>query len=595
MRTITTSLTPLAHCMTTFAAAATRRLSTWILAAAVLAAVPGVSDVGSLRAQELPSGFCLNCMWERWSSGDWHWTTGLASKHAYGWGVDGGEHSSLKPGNCDVKHGICVIIMTDAHELTKEISDAVAANDIESLAKFAAMPVGQSVCRTLGHTGGGLRWQDDSRPRSGQIRPCWTDDRGGDRRTPRLLTRSMKHAPVPCLSPSGCSACQRRYALPAQEPEVVSGQVTCGDCVITLDTVVTIGGLSGPGLHVIDRFSGVAVDRRGRFLINGSGPPEISVFDSTGKFLRTVGRRGEGPGEYRSIRHIAVGPQYIHVFDFRAGRTMLDHDFAVVRTDRFPGAIDYSVVRSDDEVVFAADVPTPESVGHQLHVLRPSGELVSYGYEGRRVSIPFDGPVVLGVGHGRQRRYRVDIAQLHQPARALGVGARTQGRQGVRAACGGIRHGYEFERSGHVGRPGTLDHMAYPGSGMDTAGLSGRRDAVGATSRMGGWLAGSGRSRNRTDTRSSSSGRRLPGLRRRLQLRGRLPRDGRGGPVSSHPGAPVVAGFGGQKAMIQGRVAGPCLRDVPGAERRNFANFIHQMKLGSRGLVPASRQGPQEP
>ncbi len=170
--------------------------------------------------------------------------------------------------------------------------------------------------------------------------------------------------------------------LPAQEPEVVSGEVTCGDCVITLDTVVTIGGLSGPGLHVIDRFSGVAVDRRGRFLINGSGPPEISVFDSTGKFLRTVGRRGEGPGEYRSIRHIAVGPQYIHVFDFRAGRTMLDHDFAVVRTDRFPGAIDYSVVRSDDEVVFAADVPTPESVGHQLHVLRPSGELVSYGYEG---------------------------------------------------------------------------------------------------------------------------------------------------------------------------------------------------------------------
>ena len=138
MRTITTSLTPLAHCLTTFATAATRRFSAWILAAAVLAAVPGVSDTGSLRAQGLPSGFCLNCVWERWSSGDWHLTTGLASKHAYGWGD--GEHSSWRSGNCDVEHGICVIIMTDAHELTKEISDAVATNDIASLVKFATMP-----------------------------------------------------------------------------------------------------------------------------------------------------------------------------------------------------------------------------------------------------------------------------------------------------------------------------------------------------------------------------------------------------------------------------------------------------------------------
>ena len=59
MRT-TTSLTPLAHCLTTFATAATRRLSPWILAATVLAAVPALWDTGTLRAQA-PPGFCLNC------------------------------------------------------------------------------------------------------------------------------------------------------------------------------------------------------------------------------------------------------------------------------------------------------------------------------------------------------------------------------------------------------------------------------------------------------------------------------------------------------------------------------------------------------
>lgn len=168
--------------------------------------------------------------------------------------------------------------------------------------------------------------------------------------------------------------------LGAQEPALVSGEVTCAECVITLDTVVTIGGLDGPGLDVVSMFSSVAVDRRGRILV--AGESEISVFDSTGGFLRTVGRRGEGPGEYRSISHIVGGSRYIHVFEYHEGRTMLDHDFKVIRVDQFPGQVLSAAVVSDDVVVFVADVPTPAAVGHQLHILRPSGELASHGYDG---------------------------------------------------------------------------------------------------------------------------------------------------------------------------------------------------------------------
>jgi hypothetical protein len=167
------------------------------------------------------------------------------------------------------------------------------------------------------------------------------------------------------------------YAAPtplrAQEPEQLSGEVTCAECVITLDTLVTIGGLDGPGLDVISMFSKCAVDRRGRILV--SGDAEISVFDSTGRYLRTVGRQGEGPGEYGSIAHIAVGPRYIHVFDYRQERrTMLDHDFEVVRTDRVPGRFRSVAVVNDDVTVFAGDL---------LHMLRPSGEMTSHGYDGR--------------------------------------------------------------------------------------------------------------------------------------------------------------------------------------------------------------------
>jgi len=170
--------------------------------------------------------------------------------------------------------------------------------------------------------------------------------------------------------------------LSAQQPEQVSGEVTCPDCIITLDTVVTIGGLGGPGLDIVDGFSRVAVDRRGRILVYRQAQPEISVLAPTGGFLRTVGRRGEGPGGYEGISHIGVGPRYIHVFQHHAGRTLLDHDFNFIRTDRFPGQIHAAVVMSGDEAVFAADVPTAASVGHKLHILRTSGEIASHGYDG---------------------------------------------------------------------------------------------------------------------------------------------------------------------------------------------------------------------
>jgi len=176
------------------------------------------------------------------------------------------------------------------------------------------------------------------------------------------------------------------HAFPAclisQTPEQVSGRVTCADCVITLDTVLTIGGLDGPGLHLITELSRVAVDRRGRILISDPRMAEISVFDSAGTFLRTVGSRGEGPGEYETISYVRVGPRYIHIFEYHAGRTMLDHDFEVVRTDRFPGQVHIGVVMPNDDVVFADYVPTPGTLGHKLHILDTAGEIVSIGADG---------------------------------------------------------------------------------------------------------------------------------------------------------------------------------------------------------------------
>ena len=168
-------------------------------------------------------------------------------------------------------------------------------------------------------------------------------------------------------------------SLPAQEPVRVSSDVVCGECVITIDTVLTLGGLYGEGVEAIHETSTIVVDARERILIANAVHPRIYVFDMEGRFLRTVGRRGEGPGEYHWISHINAGPRYIHVFEFHRGRTLLDHDFGFVRRDRFPGQVNQAFATDSEVVAFAAWVPSPAAAGHRLHLLAPSGEMESLG------------------------------------------------------------------------------------------------------------------------------------------------------------------------------------------------------------------------
>ena len=80
---------------------------------------------------------------------------------------------------------------------------------------------------------------------------------------------------------------------------------------------------------------------------------------------------------------------------------MLDYDFEVVRTDRFPGQIWSAIVTSGDDVVLTGDIRTRESVGHYLHILRSSGEILSYGEDGgvypsQSTNRPFWGADVAG-------------------------------------------------------------------------------------------------------------------------------------------------------------------------------------------------------
>lgn len=66
---------------------------------------------------------------------------------------------------------------------------------------------------------------------------------------------------------------------------------------------------------------GLAIGEGGSIWLVDHDAPEIRVFDREGRFVRTIGRRGQGPGEMEATNGFALGPNgTVWVPDYRLGR-----------------------------------------------------------------------------------------------------------------------------------------------------------------------------------------------------------------------------------------------------------------------------------
>ena len=159
---------------------------------------------------------------------------------------------------------------------------------------------------------------------------------------------------------------------------------------LKLEEVLSIGSLSGE-YDAFGRVAGIALDSRGRILVADRQGAHFKVFDPSGAYLATVGRRGEGPGEFASPSDISVGlADSVFVGDPQRGLiSVFSPYYDWVRDVRVSPAwqVNSVIPRQDGTLVVAAFSPGDR---YPVKVLGPDGTIL------RRAGVPIDAPNLYG-------------------------------------------------------------------------------------------------------------------------------------------------------------------------------------------------------
>ena len=109
-----------------------------------------------------------------------------------------------------------------------------------------------------------------------------------------------------------------------QQVGLVNGAVACQSCRIDLTRVAVLGDTTGGAGELSAPFHRLDTDSRGRFFVTTEAAL-IAMFSPTGSFLGRVGADGEGPGEYRFPRALAIDHDTLFVGDITTARlTIVD-------------------------------------------------------------------------------------------------------------------------------------------------------------------------------------------------------------------------------------------------------------------------------
>lgn len=148
-----------------------------------------------------------------------------------------------------------------------------------------------------------------------------------------------------------------------------------GDEAVRLETELALGGAKSEGEYLFSIINDIAVDDEERIYVLDSKEAHIKIFDKTGKYIKTFGKKGQGPGEMSRPSSIEITPQNeIAVNDSSARKIhffTLEGDFirAISQADRAffsnpkvdeDGNITASYMIMDEEVTYVLKKFTPQ-------------------------------------------------------------------------------------------------------------------------------------------------------------------------------------------------------------------------------------------
>jgi sugar lactone lactonase YvrE len=158
---------------------------------------------------------------------------------------------------------------------------------------------------------------------------------------------------------------------------------------VSIDFIKTIGEIESDDEAVVFFMpSDIAFDRQGNIYVLDTGNHRIQKFDAGGKYKATIGRAGQGPGEFQYPQALAIdsegylyvsdtGNRKIHVlkpdgFEFRTIQ-MTDQNPGTIRID---GSGRMIMGGSGMMLIGMGGLDEDQNLGKILSVLGPEGEVV---------------------------------------------------------------------------------------------------------------------------------------------------------------------------------------------------------------------------
>jgi hypothetical protein len=139
--------------------------------------------------------------------------------------------------------------------------------------------------------------------------------------------------------------------------------------ILKLEEEVSIGEKQGGREEFLfSRVREIDADAKGNIYVLDSQPPFVRVFDGSGAFEKTIGKKGQGPGEMEGPGGLQITPaQEVMVYDYPTRRLVFfSLDGLYLRQTSTAAVTPFTHLKMDSRGNFAADLLLPPPAGQEV-------------------------------------------------------------------------------------------------------------------------------------------------------------------------------------------------------------------------------------